>query len=261
LITDLAGRSGARGGGRLLDLAYGTGQLSFALHSYFEEVWAVDQEPGMVDLAREKAEAAGAGHIRFLTSAAEDLAAPEESFDLITVGNAFHRLRREAVAASILRWLRPGGFLALVWGGLPWDGEAPWQQVLSATMQRWRTRMADDSRIPPGYDQQRRERPDLAVLRGSGFQFAGSYQFPTAHEWTPETLAGFLFFHLGSVPCGAGRPGSRLRRGSPARAQLPCGRRAVSADNQVRLRAGPPPSVIRLHRAVRPGAGPASAAG
>jgi ubiquinone/menaquinone biosynthesis C-methylase UbiE len=59
LVDDLAERSGASGTGRLLDLACGTGQLSFALRSHFEEVWAVDQEPGMIGVAREKAEAAG----------------------------------------------------------------------------------------------------------------------------------------------------------------------------------------------------------
>jgi SAM-dependent methyltransferase len=48
LIEDLARRSGADGTGRLLDLGCGTGQITFALQDRFAEVWAVDQEPGMV---------------------------------------------------------------------------------------------------------------------------------------------------------------------------------------------------------------------
>jgi len=193
MIDDLAERAGVSGEGRLLDLACGTGPISFALHRRFDEVWAVDQEPDMVGVARQKAEAAGIGNIRFLASAAEDLSAPEQSLDLVAIGNAFHRLRREAVAARVFRWLRPGRFLALVWGGSPWEGRALWQQAMSATMQRWMTRVRADDRIPAGYDQARQDRPDAAVLRESGFQLAGAYQFPTAHEWPLEALIGFVY--------------------------------------------------------------------
>jgi SAM-dependent methyltransferase/catechol 2,3-dioxygenase-like lactoylglutathione lyase family enzyme len=173
LIDDLAGRpgpgpgpgAGPGGAGRLLDLACGTGQLSFALLRRFAEVWAADQEPDMISVVRAKAQAAGIGNIRTLISAAEDLAAPEESFDLVTIGNAFHRLRREAVAASVYRWLRPGRFLALVWGGSPWDGQEPWQRALLATRERWMTRAQAHTRIPAGYARARKQRPDLEILR------------------------------------------------------------------------------------------------
>jgi SAM-dependent methyltransferase len=65
-----------------MDLACGTGQLCFALCHWFSGVWAVDQEPDMVGLCQAKAAAAGIGTIRFVTSAAGDLAAPEQSFGL-----------------------------------------------------------------------------------------------------------------------------------------------------------------------------------
>src|SRR5260370_42712260 len=130
MIHDLAERSEASGEGRLLALACGTGEISSALRRQFGQVWAVDQEPDMVGVAREKAEAAGIGNIRFLTSAAEDLSAPEQSFDLVAIGNAFHRLPRETVAARVFRWLRPGRFLAPGWGGSPWEGPAPRPQAM-----------------------------------------------------------------------------------------------------------------------------------
>jgi SAM-dependent methyltransferase len=193
LTDDLARRSGADGEGRLLDLACGTGQISFALHGRFAEVWAVDQEPDMIAVVREKAQAAGLARIRPLISAAEDLSAPGESFDLVAIGNAFHRLHRDTVATRAFGWLRPGRCLALVWGGSPWEGEEPWQRALSATIRRWRTRAGADDRIPSGYERDRRERPDAAILRESGFEVVGAYEFPLAHEWTPETLAGFVY--------------------------------------------------------------------
>jgi SAM-dependent methyltransferase len=192
LIADLADRAGADGTGKLLDLACGTGQLSFALRARFAAVWAVDQEPEMIAVVREKAAAAGLDQLRALACAAEDLAAPTASFDLVAIGNAFHRLPRETVAARAFRWLRPGRFLALVWGDSPWAGEEPWQRALVATMDRWRSQVHHDrDRIPPGYAQARQDRPDAVVLSDAGFEIAGSWQFPAVHDWTAGELAGF----------------------------------------------------------------------
>jgi SAM-dependent methyltransferase len=193
LTDDLARRCGADGTGRLLDLACGTGQLTFALHHRFAEVWAVDQEPDMIAVVREKAQAAGIGNIRAQVSAAEDLEAPGEWFGLVAIGSAFHRLPREKVAACVLRWLRPGGFLALVWADGPETGDAPWQRVLIAAIRRWRARTGTEDRVPSGYDQDRAARPDQAILEESGFGFAGRQQFRVSHEWTPDSLIGYLF--------------------------------------------------------------------
>jgi len=193
LIEDLLGRAEVNGEGRLLDLACGTGQISFAMHRSFEEVWAVDQEPDMIGVGREKAEEAGVRNVRFLTSTAEDLLAPEESFDLVAIGNAFHRLRREIVVRNARRWLRPGQYLALLWSETPWHGETPWQQALSATLDRWMNKVNAQNRVPPGWEQVRAERPDREVLQEGGFQVVGSYQFPIAYQWTPEALVGLVY--------------------------------------------------------------------
>jgi len=192
LIEDLARRTGADGTGRLIDLGCGTGQVSFALQDRFAEVWAVDQEPDMTRVTRDKAAVAGLTAIRVLTCPAERLAVPGQQADLVAIGNAFHRMPRAAVAARAYRWLRPGGFLARLWGGSPWDGPAPWQQAMAATMRRWQARLAA-GRVPPGYDQARQERPDQVILQQAGFRLSGSYQFPEPREWTPGELAGFVF--------------------------------------------------------------------
>ncbi len=196
LIAELAAvsaRAGADGGRRLLDLACGTGQLSFALHSHFAETWAVDQEPDMIRLCREKAAAAAIGDLRFITSPAENLDAPAAAFDLVVIGNAFHRLPRPSVAGRVWRWLRPGQLLALVWSASPWDGPEPWQQAMTATMTRWQAGLADRDRVPPGYEQARRDLPDHEVLRQAGFEVEGRCQVTVSKLWTAAQLAGFAF--------------------------------------------------------------------
>jgi ubiquinone/menaquinone biosynthesis C-methylase UbiE len=130
MIADLVRRAEVSGRGRLLDLACGTGQLAFPLRRWFGEVWAVDREPDMVQVVRAKAAARGAQDVRPIVSDAEILGAEPDYFDLVVIGNAFHRLNRDLVAGKILGWLKPGGYLALCWSSGPFAGEQDWQRAL-----------------------------------------------------------------------------------------------------------------------------------
>ncbi|MGH3256377.1 MAG: class I SAM-dependent methyltransferase [Streptosporangiaceae bacterium] len=192
MLADLVVRAGVSPRGRLLDLACGTGQLAFPLRRWFAEVWAVDQEPDMVELVRAKATAGGAGEVRAIVSSAETLRAEPEYFELAVIGNAFHRLDRDLTAGRVFGWLKPGGHLALCWTSQPWDGEADWQRALAALLDRWRTALGAQGRIPAGWDLARQRRPDLQVLSDAGFEAAGCHEFPAEHRWTRPELAGLI---------------------------------------------------------------------
>ena len=195
MLADLISRAevdAALESGRLLDLACGTGQLGFPLRRWFGEVWAVDQEPDMVDAVRAKAAATGAREVRAIVSSAESLDAEPGSFDTVVVGNAFHRLDRDAVARRALDWLKPGGHLALCWSSAPWIGETGWQRALTATIGRWRSALGAESRIPPDWDAARRRRPDGEVLSDAGFEVIGRHEFAAEHRWSVPELAGHL---------------------------------------------------------------------
>jgi len=198
MLADLVRRAEVSQRGRLLDLACGTGQLAFPLRRWFSEVWAVDQEPDMLELVRAKATAGakaagrGAGEIRAIVSSAETLRAEPEYFELAVIGNAFHRLDRDLTAARVLGWLKPGGHLALCWSSQPFSGEGDWQQALAALLDRWMTALGAQGRIPAGWDLARQRRPDLQVLSDAGFEVAGSHEFPVGHRWRLPELAGLI---------------------------------------------------------------------
>jgi ubiquinone/menaquinone biosynthesis C-methylase UbiE len=192
MIEDLARRAEVSEHGRLLDLACGTGHLAFALHQWFCEVWAVDQEPDMVEVVRAKAVAERAGHIQPIVSSAESLEAEADSFDLVVIGNAFHRLDRDLLAGRILRWLKPGGYLALCWSSGPWAGEEDWQRALAATLDKWQAALGAEDRVPAGWDLPRKRRPDLQLLADAGFEVAGRREFPVEHRWSLPELAGYV---------------------------------------------------------------------
>jgi SAM-dependent methyltransferase len=185
-------RARISGRGRLLDLACGTGQLTFPLRQWFSEVWAVDREPDMVEVLRAKAVAMEAGNIRPTAADAETLDAEPEHFELAVIGNAFHRLDRDLVAGRLLRWLRPGGCVALCWSSGPQAGDEQWQRALAAGIGRWRRRLGAERRVPANWDQPRRRRPDHQVLSDAGFEVAGRQEFIAEHRWTLPELAGYV---------------------------------------------------------------------
>lgn len=190
LVDDLRSRAGLRGTGRLLDLACGTGQIAFALSTAFDQVVALDQESGTVAFGQAKSEALGFTNIGWQVGTAEEADVPG-AFDMVALGNAFHRLRRQRVAERAFSWLRPGGYMALLWGGNPSEGTSDWQEVLRAFMVDWLGRTGD--RLPADWGETMARDRHEQVLERTGFRYQGSHDFFVQHVWTIETLRGYLY--------------------------------------------------------------------
>ena len=193
LVHDLVKRIDAVGGGRLLDLACGTGQVAFALQPYFREVVAVDQEAETVSFARAKGQRSNARNVQWITARAEAVGFRLATFDLVTIGNAFHRLQRRQVAVSCFQWLRPGGHIALLWGETPWEGPEAWQLAVGALVRSWMERMDATARVPESLQRAIEEQPNEFVLAEAGFEIVGKFEFVVSHRWTLLDLAGFVY--------------------------------------------------------------------
>ena len=192
LLEDLCRRLPVSGGGRLLDLACGTGQIAVPLAGRFAVVWAVDQEAESVALAKAKAEASGVTNIRWLVGPAQTVEL-DSQFELIAVGNAFHRLDRRAVARRMFSWLEPGGGVALLWGGTPGRGSRPWQRALSALYAEWMDKLGVTDRVPANWERLMDRYPHEQVLAEAGFEYEGKIKFSVELAWTLESLAGFSY--------------------------------------------------------------------
>jgi ubiquinone/menaquinone biosynthesis C-methylase UbiE len=192
MIDDLCRRAGVDGTGRLLDVACGPGTVTFALAPHFPDVWAVDQEAETVAFAQRKAQARGVRNVRWIAGRAEDVD-PNEVFDVVTIGSAFHRLERRAVAARAAQWLRGGGHLALLWCAIPSDGSAPWQRELAAIIEDWIDRVGSRDRLPPDFFEHLEQLPNATVMEEAGFVDVARYEFRESHEWTIPDLLGLLY--------------------------------------------------------------------
>lgn len=190
LFDDLFQRLPLSGYGGLLDLACGTGQVAIPLAGRFARVVAVDQEAEAVAFGRAKT--GGHHNIEWIIGAAETIEL-DASFELVSVGTAFHRLNRPVVAARMFSWLEPGGGVALLWSDAPSQGEAEWQSALTELISTWMARVGTAERIPEGWSEAMQRLSHQAVLTGAGFDYAGKFAFTREEGWTQETLAGYLY--------------------------------------------------------------------
>jgi SAM-dependent methyltransferase len=101
---------------RVLDLGAGTGKLSAELLALGHEVVAVEPLDPMRALIPTDAEA--------LAGSAESIPLEDASVDAVLVGQAFHWFDQGQALSEIVRVLRPGGSLGLLWNLL--DDDVPW---------------------------------------------------------------------------------------------------------------------------------------
>ncbi|MEM7171841.1 MAG: class I SAM-dependent methyltransferase [Pseudomonadota bacterium] len=193
---------------RLLDLACGTGQIALPMSRHFTEVWAQDLEPEMIQIGRRMAKDQGLTNLIWKRGRAEDLDAPARSFDLITVGSAFHRLHRRKVCNRAKLWLRPDGRLAVVGSNSVWTGVETWQAVARDVLEKWKVQ---DAKEQIRHKTQARETFEES-LDQSGFHIIEARNFATERHWSLSDFIGYCFSLSGLSPIVLGSKAGDFER-------------------------------------------------
>ncbi len=192
LLDHLRGRVPLSRTSRVVDLACGTGQIAFALAGHVAEVLAVDQEPEAVHLGARKAARVGVDNIHWIVAAAEHVVL-DGPFDLVAIGNAFHRLDRELVARRMVPYLAERGCIALLWSDPPWHGDAPWQRALDTVLEHWMDELDARDRVPADWESEMECDPHEHVLQRAGLVDDGEYSCTQMEHWTIDALIGFVY--------------------------------------------------------------------
>ena len=96
----------------VLEIGCGTGSTAISHAPHVAEIRATDISSRMLEIAREKAMAAGIENIRFEETSFEMLKAPENAYDAVLALSILHLLEdwRGAIE-RLYRWTKPGGVL------------------------------------------------------------------------------------------------------------------------------------------------------
>ena len=97
---------------RVLDVAAGTGIVSLAMARQAGQVDALDLEPEMIAVLREKAAASNVDNISYHVQSAYELDFAEGIFDAVVILNSLHVMKNpETALREALRVLKPSGVL------------------------------------------------------------------------------------------------------------------------------------------------------
>ncbi|MDN5743631.1 MAG: class I SAM-dependent methyltransferase [Nocardioidaceae bacterium] len=107
----------------VLELGAGTGKLTQHLIELGHSVHATDPDPKMLERLTEQFP-----ELRVSQTGAEEIPAPDASFDIVIAAQCYHWFDKEQALPEIARVLRRGGRLSLVWNVR--DERIPWVKRL-----------------------------------------------------------------------------------------------------------------------------------
>lgn len=94
----------------VLEIGCGTGTTALHHAPAVKHIRAVDIAPRMIEIARDKARAAGVSNVDFEVSTIDGLQVPDGSLDMVMAHSILHLVDdKDAVIARIHRMLKPGG--------------------------------------------------------------------------------------------------------------------------------------------------------
>ncbi|GAA3867092.1 class I SAM-dependent methyltransferase [Leifsonia kafniensis] len=126
-VAWLVGHVGVAQNIDVADIGAGTGKLTGLLLELGAHVVAVDPSADMLRVLHQHFPA-----VRAVEGSGERIPLPDSSVDLVTFAQAWHWVDIDAASAEVLRVLRPGGRLALIWNSR--DESVPWVRDLSRAM-------------------------------------------------------------------------------------------------------------------------------
>ena len=184
----LLARAAARPAERVLDIACGTGLVTFAAAAAvgpMGPVMGVDLSGEMVTLARARARERGRYHVHFERMDAEDLTLPDGLFDLTLCALGLMYVPDAAKAVGeMARMLAPGGrAVAAVWGARSRCG---WAEVFPIVDARMKTEMCP-----------------LFFALGTGDRLASLFRGAGLTDVVTETVGARLDWRSADEACSA----------------------------------------------------------
>jgi ubiquinone/menaquinone biosynthesis C-methylase UbiE len=159
------------------DCATGNGQAAIELARYFEKVMATDISEKQLQQAQPHEK------ITYTVSTAEQTPFDSNSFDCITVAQAYHWFQFEAFGKEVMRIAKPGAIVA-IWGYSLVVCSAEAINALIKTFYR--------ETVGPYWDKERRYIDDHYTTVPFPYEPLPSKEFKITVEWNRQQLIGYF---------------------------------------------------------------------
>lgn len=170
-------RSSCREAPRVLDVGAGTGILTAQLQAAGCEVLAVEPDPQMAAVARDKG-------LNVEVSTFEDWNPAEQTFDIVSFGQSFHWVNPSLALPRIAHVLKPGGIMALAWNDIRASEDLG--NVLESILERF----MPATKKP--VEEASREHPVLRELEHTGFHGV-ELLFEEPLHYSPDAWLAMVF--------------------------------------------------------------------
>jgi ubiquinone/menaquinone biosynthesis C-methylase UbiE len=124
----------------VLELGAGTGKLTEVLVGLGHDVHATEPDEQMLGRLRDRLP-----DVRTSVASAEEIPAPDASYDVVVVAQAFHWFDKERAFPEIGRVLKPGGRLAVTWNLR--DERIPWVRKLGVLLDAQDSHHSDEALV------------------------------------------------------------------------------------------------------------------
>jgi trans-aconitate methyltransferase len=178
---------------RLLDIGTGTGLVAEALLGSFDDVIAIDNDPGMLAAAEEVLRPAvpASATLRLEESTAEGFSPPPGwTADLVTICRAFHWLDQAGVLASLDGQVAPDGAVAIFGDNSLWTADVPWAKAVRAVVQDF---LGEKRKAGAGGTFNHHDRPYSEIMAESPFGQVEEVRVPIHRTWTADSVMGYLY--------------------------------------------------------------------
>ena len=198
LFVRLAALGVGQASQRLLDVATGTGYLGRGFARRGARVTGLDRSDDLLGEARRLDAEAGVEN-DYVLAPAEDTGLADASFDVVSVGQAWHWFERPKVAAEIRRLLTAGGTIALAhfdWVPVPGSVVEASEALIQAHNPDWPWGGGDGFHVY-----------EAADLSAAGFKTIESFSFDVDVPYSAEAWRGRV---RASAGIGATLPADRI---------------------------------------------------
>ena len=182
----------------VLDLAAGTGAVTRLLIGRAARVVAVEPDERMRAVL-----AARCPEAEVLEGRGEDIPLTDASVDAVVIASAWHWLDPERAVPEIVRVLRPGGNLGVIW--VSRDSRVPWVAEFNALMREAREAdratdaPATDAPTADGSRKDRRRRREVTFPPGSPMSSVEVHTVEYTLPMTKDDLFGLLGTYSGVI--------------------------------------------------------------